>query len=59
MIVYFKDLYAFKCNRMHIVWYKILDCIFLEIALKDNGNNFLKGKLFHYEIIIVSDVDYG
>ena len=43
---------------MHIIWYKVLDCIFL-IELKDNGNNFLKRKLFYYEILIVSDVDYG
>ena len=39
---------------MQIVWYKILDCIFFAIELKDNVYNFLERKLFYYEILIVS-----
>ena len=43
---------------MQIVWYKILD-YFFAIELKDNVYNFLERKLFYYEILIVSNGNYG
>ena len=44
---------------MQIEWYKILDCIFFAIELKDNVYNFLERKLFYYEILIVCNGNYG
>ena len=44
---------------MHVVWYKILDCIFLKLNRRTMEIFFLKESYFTYEILIVSYGDHG